>query len=194
MAGSMARIDSDPLRNFKFLVKMNAPGISQAWGAVHAGFMSVSGLNINTEVIPYREGGMNTTTQKMPGQSDFSPITFSRGLIITGTGSGVTNDPAMAWQRRLFAVMQGTGTGAVGQDFRVNLDIKVLAHPVTNKTVEDTPVKAHYRVYNAWPTSVAFGDLDAGANAIMTQQIVFAHEGFDFRLDDSSKGNKKSLF
>jgi phage tail-like protein len=175
-------------------VKMNAPGISQAWGAVHAGFMSVSGLNINTEVIPYREGGMNTTTQKMPGQSDFSPITFSRGLIITGTGSGVTNDPAMAWQRRLFAVMQGTGTGAAGQDFRVNLDIKVLAHPVTNKTVEDTPVKAHYRVYNAWPTSVAFGDLDAGANAIMTQQIVFAHEGFDFRLDDSSKGAKTSLF
>lgn len=42
--------------------------------------MAVSGLSITTEVIPYREGGMNTTTQKMPGQSDFSPLTLSRGL------------------------------------------------------------------------------------------------------------------
>jgi phage tail-like protein len=46
------------------------------------GFMSASGLNITTEVIPYREGGMNTTTQKMPGQSDFAPITLSKGLIV----------------------------------------------------------------------------------------------------------------
>jgi len=136
------------------------------------GFMTVSGLNITTEVIPYREGGMNTTTQKMPGQSDFAPITLSQGVAI---GQG----PMWRWVQELFTVMQGTGTGAPGADFRANIEIYVLDHPVTTSQV---PVKAAYKVYNAWPTSIAFSDLDAGANAVLMQQFSFAHEGFDFKL------------
>jgi phage tail-like protein len=169
---SIAHLNSDPLRNFKFNVAIQHPTLS---GFVNMGFMTVSGLNITTEVIPYREGGMNTTTQKMPGQSDFAPITLSQGVII---GDG----PMWQWTRELFTVMQGTGTGAPGQDFRANIDIMVLDSPVTTSQV---PVKAVYRVYNAWPTSMAFSDLDAGANAVLMQQISFAHEGFDFKLATS---------
>jgi hypothetical protein len=55
----------------------------------------------------------------------------------------------------------------------------VLDHPVTTASV---PVKAIYRVYNAWPTSIAFSDLDAGANAVFMQQLSLAHEGFDMKL------------
>jgi phage tail-like protein len=136
------------------------------------GFMSVSGLNINTEVIPYREGGMNTTTQKMPGQSDFAAITLSKGVI-------VGNEKMLLWMRQLFTVQQGTGINTAGMDFRANIQIKVLDHPVTKGNV---PVKAVFKVYNAWPTAIAFSDLDAGANAILVQQMTLAHEGFDYKL------------
>lgn len=166
---SIAHLTTDPLRNFKFHVNVHHPSIS---GFATMGFMSVTGLNITTEVIPYRQGGHNTTTQKMPGQSDFSPITLSKGLAVGDT-------PQIAWLKELFAVMMGTGTGAPGADFRATVDIMVLDHPVTTQTI---PVKAAFRVYNAWPTAVAWSDLDAGANQIIVQQMTLAHEGFDFKL------------
>lgn len=169
---SIAHLATDPLRNFKFNVNIMHPNIS---GFATMGFMTVSGLNITTEVIPYREGGMNTTTQKMPGQSDFAPITLSQGVAV---GSG----PMWSWMKELFTVMQGTGTGAPGKDFRATVDVMVLDHPVTTSQV---PVKAIYRIYNAWPTSIAFSDLDAGANAVLMQQMSLAHEGFDMKLASS---------
>jgi phage tail-like protein len=141
-------------------------------GFAQMGFMSVSGLNITTEVIPYREGGMNTVTQKMPGQSDFAPITLTKGLA-------VGDHAMMRWMRELFTVQQGTGRGRAGENFRSIVDIFVKAHPVTQGRV---PNKAGFRVYNAWPTTVAFSDLDAGANAIIIQQMTLAHEGFNFKV------------
>lgn len=166
---SIGSLRTDPLRNFKFNVNIMHPTIP---GFASLGFMTVSGLNITTEVIPYREGGMNTTTQKMPGQSDFAPITLSQGVAV---GSG----PMWTWMKQLFTVQQGTGTGLNGTDFRATVDVYVLDHPVVTTTV---PVKAVYRIYNAWPTSIAFSDFDAGANAVLMQQISLAHEGFDFKL------------
>jgi phage tail-like protein len=169
---SVGHIATDPLRNFKFQVQVQHPTIK---GFARMGFMSVSGLNVTTEVIPYREGGMNTTTQKMPGQSDFAPITLSKGLA-------VGDSQMMAWMRQLFTVIQGTGTGKAGAEFRTIVDISVLDHPVTSG---NAPAKAAFRVYNAWPTAVAFSDLDAGANAIVVQQMTLAHEGFEFKLANS---------
>lgn len=167
---SIGHIATDPLRNFKFKVRIaliNDGGLNSAF--LNMGFMSVTGLNVTTEVIPYREGGLNTTTQKMPGQSDFAPITLSRGVV-------VGPEAQMGWMKRLFTVIQGTGTGASGQEFRATVDVLVLDHPVTNTI--NVPTKAAFRIYNAWPTSVAFSDLDAGANAIFLEQMSLAHEGF----------------
>jgi len=167
---SIGHLKTDPLRNFKFQVNIAHPGFPA--GFLKMGFMSASGLNITTEVIPYREGGMNTTTQKMPGQSDFSPLTLSKGLAV--------GDASMLnWMRQIFTVQQGTGTGKSGNDFRGTITINVLDHPVT---LGNAPVKAQFKVYNAWPTAVAFSDLDAGANAIVVQQMTLAHEGFEFAV------------
>lgn len=171
---SIAHLATDPLRNFKFQVNIYNSSLP---GILNLGFMSVSGLNITTEVIPYRQGGFNTTTQKMPGQSDFSPITLSKGLAVGDV-------QMMNWMRQLFTVIQGTGTGAPGADFRSIFDILIMDHPVTKGNT--VPVKAAFRVYNAWPTALAFSDMDAGANALVIQQMTLAHEGFDFKLATST--------
>lgn len=178
---SIAHVATDPLRNFKFLVTISGPHYQG--NQFNMGFMSVSGLSITTEIIPYREGGMNTTTQKMPGQSDFAPLTLSKGVAVGTLGSANTE-----WMKELFSVMQGQGTRPEGKfavapiDFRQTVTIKVLDHPVTKGPVA---VKAQFVVFNAWPTSIAFSDFDAGANALMIQQMTLAHEGFRFDLSRS---------
>jgi phage tail-like protein len=177
---SLSTIQTDPLRNFKFRVVIHHPGIR---GFATMGFMSVSGLSITTEVIPYREGGMNTTTQKMPGQSDFAPVTMSRGLMVGG-------GEMWKWMRQLFVVMQGTGYGQSGEEFRHNVDIKVLDHPTAGRT--SAKVKAWWKVFNAWPTSVSYSDLDAGANAIVVNQMTLAHEGFDTAVARNFKDDIKT--
>jgi phage tail-like protein len=177
---SLSSVTTDPLRNFKFRVQIQHPRIR---GFATMGFMAVSGLSITTEVIPYREGGMNTTTQKMPGQSDFSPLTLSKGLA-TGQGE------MWRWMKQLFVVMQGTQSGQPGEEFRHNVDIKVLDHPTAGQ--RRAKVKNWYRVFNAWPTSVSFSDLDAGANAIIVQQMTLAHEGFDVATARNHKDDIRS--
>lgn len=165
---SIAHLATDPLRNFKFLTTIRPPHGSH----ISLGFMSISGLNITVDVIAYREGGYNTTTQKMPGQADFSPITLSRGVA-------VGHEEDIRWMKELFTVMQGTGPARAGNDFRRVIDIQILDHPVTAASV---PIKAWFRIFNAWPTSIAWSDLDAGANQLFISQLVLAHEGFDYSL------------
>ena len=55
-------------------------------------------------------------------------------------------------------------------------------------------VAMRFQVYNAWPTSVAYSDLNAGDNAIFVEQITLVHEGFDVNWapnvnDDAAKFN-----
>jgi phage tail-like protein len=173
-----ARLQTDPLRNFKFVVSISPP----AGGAISAGFMSVSGLSVTVSVIAYRDGAMNTVTQKLPGQADFSPVVLSRGLAV-GTPY------ELAWLKQLFQVMQGTASSTTddlgqfpngpGSEFRGIVDVKVLGHPVTGYAA---PINAWFRIYNAWPTSLSYSDLDAGANQIIVSQMTLAHEGWDLKV------------
>ncbi|ORT58170.1 phage tail protein [Streptomyces sp. CB03238] len=171
---SLASRQTDPLRSFKFHVQISQVGkLASAYPKL--GFMTVSGLSVTTDVIAYRAGGMNTTTQKMPGQSDFSPVTLSKGMM-----PGDQN--LVNWMYQLFDVMQGNGSGSdTGTEFRATIDIMLIDHPVTKNKAA---VKAVWRLYNAWPTSVAFGDLDAGSNTFAVSQLTFAHEGWDFKVAD----------
>lgn len=182
-------LETDPIRNFRFLVTFKPlPGGAvggDSWlktaGKVVVGFTSVQGLSVTTDSIPYREGGYNTTVHQIPGQTTFSPITLQRGVVL-GTSQH------WDWMRKLFATVQNGYTGRVGENFRVDVEIQVLSHPIagsgganeelTTANYKDH-VSARFQVYNAWPTSVAYSDLNAGDNAIMVEQLTLVHEGFD---------------
>lgn len=173
---SLSTLATDPIRNFKFHVDISYASIPTI---TRLGFMSVSGINLSTEVIPYRQGGYNTTPQKLPGQSDFSPLTLSRGVLL-GT------DQNWQWTKHIFAVMQGQATGAVaGHDFRATIDLKVLDHPVTKGP---TPIKLWIRFYHAWLSSISYSDLDAGGNGFMVEQTTLVHEGFDVGWSSAKAG------
>lgn len=163
---SKSSIETDPIRNFKFHVNIAKSGLEDM---IRLGFMSASGLAATTDMIPYREGGNNTTTRKMPGQTNFGAVTLSRGMVM-GTSQ------MWRWFCEIFFVIQGGGRGRAGNNFRTNFHINVLDHPVT---AGPTPIKARFEVYNAWPTTVAYSDFDAGGNGVMIEQLTLEHEGFD---------------
>lgn len=190
-------ITSDPIRNFRFLVQfLPLTDSNLVVGAM--GFTSVSGLAISTESIPYREGGYNTTVHQIPGQTTFSPVTFQRGVTI-GT------DQNWKWMKRLFQTVAGnSGTFAAKNGFRSDVEISVLNHPVPynagggygsrlsdseSSTANDDIVVAKFRLYNCWPTTVAYSDLNAGDNALMVEQMTLVHEGMDMhwgKIDELS--------
>lgn len=184
-------LKTDPIRNFRFIATfLNHEETNSAVSFNKSvGFTSISGLTITTESIPYREGGYNTSVHQVPGQSSFSPITFQRGVVL-GTPQN------WEWMRQLFRVVEG---GNVDASFRCDIEIVVLHHPnpsdaatgitqgtSTTQLNEDLKEKAamRFRVYNAWPTSVAYSDLNAGDNALMVEQLTVVHEGFNVTLAD----------
>ena len=176
---SLSSPATDPLRNFKWqLIFRPTTG-----PAVPMMAMTLGGLSGTIDTIPYREGGYNIVTQKMPGQADFGPLTITKGVMV---GPQFQID----WFAQLFTVLQGTGGQAAGQDFRMTVDVLVIDHPVTAATA---PVKAAFTVYRAWPTALAFGDLDAGANQLLISQMTLAHEGFTPSIA-SAVGNSEASY
>jgi phage tail-like protein len=170
------RLNEDPLRSFRFQINFNDAGAYKF--TANAGFMNVTGLSETTEIIPYREGGMNTTTRKMPGQTDYTPVSMSKGVIVGELA-------VLNWMNQLFDVVQGSQS-TQQTDFRIDVDIYLLAHPWPGP---NPPKMAGWRLHNAWPTSVAFSDLDAGANSISISQMTLAHEGWEFKLAPSYSGS-----
>jgi phage tail-like protein len=182
----LSTIETDPVRNFKFLVTINPIGQKDAtWGEKFGtlGFVSVSGLSVATEPIAYREGGYNTNVHQIPGQSAFSPITLSKGVMLG-------DDVHAKWMKRLFSVLTPGASAGVGANFRCNLDIQVLSHPnpaaydgsddgKTQTLPESQHTSMRFRVYNAWITSLAYSGLDAGGNTLMVEEMTLVHEGFD---------------
>ena len=69
---AMPRRDEDPYCNFRFKLELGSVEV--------AGFAECTGLNIETKVLEYKEGGNNSTTLKFPEVSTYGNITLKRGV------------------------------------------------------------------------------------------------------------------
>jgi phage tail-like protein len=195
----MARpVISDPLRNFKFRVTIEPPSggtLSTLMdGVANLGFSVVSGLTVQNEMIAYREGGMNTHPHKMVGQSDYGPVTLTKGVF-----SG--QNQLYRWQRFLHTWTQGGTDADLGgsvsgaNDYRCDVLVQVFDHPTSagpyqhhggeSVPTPPGPPKLGYRLYNCWPASFSMGDLNAGDSSILIQQIVLNHEGFELGFTEA---------
>lgn len=179
----LSTLMTDPVRNFKFLVTFQP---TDEWKdsakPAQMGFVSLSGLSVTTEPIAYREGGYNTNVHQIPGQSAFTPITLSKGVMLGQNSNAL-------WMKRLFSVLTPALTSGVGAGFRCNLDIQVLSHPNPQASTGGATAQAEtanaqhtslrFKVYNAWISSLSYSNLDAGANTLMVEEMSLVHEGFD---------------
>jgi phage tail-like protein len=202
---------TDPLRNFKFQIQIvGGPNLNTHAGAGNSigldglGFAEMSGLSVTNELIAYREGGMNTHPHKMVGQSDFPPVSFSRGVF-------VNQSQMWKWQTFIHSWQQGQGaTGSTGlyvagnNDYRCDIVVRVYDHPFTANNaaggqyqntdlpdnLSNTPtkpgnVRLAFRLFNCWPGVFAMNGLNAGDNGILIQQMTVHHEGFYIAFTDT---------
>lgn len=137
-----------PLPKFHFQIE---------WGGAKLGFTEVTGLNVETDVIEYREGVSPEFHKiKMPGLQKFPNITLKRG---TFRGD---NDYFNWWN-----------TVALNTIVRRDLTISLL-----NESHQPVVV---WKVKQAWPSKVMAGDLKADANEVLIESIELAHEGLSIQ-------------
>ncbi len=133
-----------PLPKFHFQVD---------WGGAKIGFTEVTGLDVETEIIEYRDGANpEYTKQKQPGLQKFSNITMKRGVFPSD------NDFYKWWNTVKLNTIQ-----------RRDLTVSLL-----NEKHEPVMV---WKVKNAWPTKIASTDLKADGNETAIESIELAHEG-----------------
>ena len=171
------RLRADPVRNFKFQIQLFHSDNTLMNYIATMGFMTVDGISMNTEMVPYREGGWNTNPHKLPGMTDFAPLTMSAGVFYVKPGM---------WQlaKQMFAVQWGGGSISMGEEFRFDMAVRILDHPVTElapsgSTGDTSGSVMAFAFYNAWVASVGFNGLNAMDNAVLIHQMTVHHEGFD---------------
>lgn len=143
----------DPYKSFRFEVEISGNMVF-----ARAGFQNVSGLQMSTEVIEYREGGDNLTMSKSPGLTSYEPVTLSRGM---------SEDTDMwDWASKLFSLDNVNHQAK----YRANVKIKL-------KDRDGSVVRA-WEIPNAWISRYETGEFDAMGNEVMIETIELQHEGF----------------
>ena len=133
-----------PLPKFHFRVE---------WGGSKIGFTEVTGLNIENELIEYRDGASPEYHKiKMPGLQKYGNITLKRGMF-TGDNE----------------FFQWLNTVSLSNIERRDVTISLL-----NENHEPVYI---WRIKNAFPTKVTVPDLKSDANEVAVETIELAHEG-----------------
>jgi phage tail-like protein len=189
----MARSAStDPVRNFKFQVQIqptsNTRLATVLSGIGDLGFAAMTGVSVQHQMVGYREGGMNTHTHKLVGQSDFGPVTFSRGVIAEQSHLWKWSEFIHSWNQA--AGNSGSdSTVANGNDYRCHILVRVFDHPHSVGNYQESGVvssaatnlgkaRLGIKLFNCWPGAYTLSDLSAGDSGIVVQQLTVHHEGF----------------
>lgn len=137
----------DPLLGFRFAVEVS--GIQEAY------FTECSGLQAQTEVLEFKEGGVNTGSHKLPVRTTYNNITLKHGV----TGSR----ELIKWYQRLLA------KGFAASE-RKNVSIVVYTSTLTEaqrwNLIGAIPVKWVGPTFNPSNTEVAIETLELAFNNI----------------------------
>jgi len=141
------RADPYPCYNFDVVIQ----GISDDGKAVKGSFSEVHGLDVELDVIDYRNGSEDITVRKLPGLRKFSNIVLKRGLVGDLT----------LWNWILSA-MQGTVR-------RANMSITLLD--------ENRNPVMQWHFVRAWPCKWSGPGLNAKSNDVAIETLEICHEG-----------------
>ncbi len=130
------------------------------WAGTNIGFTEVSGLDVETELIEYRQGASPEYSKiKMPGMQKYSNITLKRGTFAND------NEYYQWWNSVKLNTIE-----------RRDITIKLLNE-------EHEPVII-WKVKNAFPVKVQSTDLKGDANETAIESMEVAHEGLTIQNGD----------
>ena len=135
-----------PLPKFHFLVQ---------WGGTRIGFTEVTGLDMQAEVIEYREGSSPEYHKiKMPGMQKFSNITLKRGTI-------QEDSDFYKWINT------------------INLTVAERRDIIISLLNESHSPVMTWKAKNAFPIKVQASDLKSDGNEVAIETLELAHEGLN---------------
>ena len=123
------------------------------WGGTKLGFSEVTGLDVETQPIEYRDGNSQEyNVLKIPGMQKYANIVLKRGIIRTD------NEFYEWWNT-------------------VSLDT-IERRDITISLLDENhqPVMV-WNVKNAWPSKVQSTDLKADDNNVAIETLELCHEG-----------------
>lgn len=118
-----------------------------------ASFAECSGLNVETEIIEYIEGGQNTYTHKLPVRTKYANITLKRGI-----------DEGQDFYRWYMSTLDGKTQ---------RKDISIILYNPVQKEVWRWDLK------RAFPIKWTGPDMKADAGAVAVETVEIVHEGFN---------------
>ncbi|MEA3015679.1 MAG: hypothetical protein QOI38_401 [Sphingomonadales bacterium] len=132
----------DPFLAFRFRVEV--------MGIQVGGFQSVSGLERETKIEPFREGGVNDYELQHAGLTTYPRLKLKRGL----------SDPMLwAWHQAVI----------LGEIRRMILSVVLLS---------EAQIEVWRWIFiGAYPAKWTGSDLDASQNLVATETIEFVHHG-----------------
>ncbi len=123
------------------------------WGGTNIGFMEVSGLSIELDVVSYREGSSPENSERlMPGLKKYSPIILKRGII-------KSDDDFYKW----------INTAQFNTIQRRDVVISLL-----NESHEPVVV---WKLRNAFPSKLEYSTLNAHSSDVVIESLTLVHEG-----------------
>ena len=153
----MPTVRYDPLTTFCFRLEID--GIFKHNEAF---FKSVSGLKSETEVVPYREGGLNGHTHQLVGATKWPNLVLKRGFVQSNRYK------IIEWRQ------QWTVAGQAGRE-----PLKRLSGKVTQLDSRMEPV-CHWVFLDGWPCKWEGPDYDASKSELAIETIEIAHSGLFF--------------
>jgi phage tail-like protein len=135
----------DPFVAFRFEVQVDNLPV--------AGFSECSGLQLESEVFDYPEGGLNTYVRKFPGRVKQSNITLKRGIV---------DQSVWGWYDDL---LQGKVTYRGGSI--------IVRDPSGGTKVME------WRFKRAFPAKWIGPELNAGQNSVAVETLELCHQGLE---------------
>lgn len=153
----MPRRATDPYPNFHFRLELGHIQV--------AGFAECTGLQMETKVLDYKEGGRNSHTLKFPEHTEMSNVTLKKGVSDSN---------------ELFSWAQSLAEG--------NFDKKKNARPGDPDTDNEKSCiiylrdemgndKKKWTLFRPLPVKWVGPELKASANEISIETLEIAHEG-----------------
>jgi phage tail-like protein len=135
----------DPLATLRFHVEIQ--------GIEEAAFSECSGLQAETEVFPYEEGGLNSTVHQLPVRTKFSNVTLKRGIA--------NSNELWDWYYKVI-------TGSVE---RKNVSLVLYS--------SDYSEVMRWNLANVFPVKWVGPNLVSSDNSVAVETLELAHEGIE---------------
>jgi phage tail-like protein len=131
----------DPFRVFRFVVELD--------GTVAGGFQTVAGIERQTQVEPYREGGVNDFEHQFVVKTTYPPLVLKRGL---------TDARLWDWHQEV-----------IGGD--------IQRRTVSVLLIEAGSEVWRWVCVGAYPVKWTGADLDAMGDSVATESVELVHRG-----------------